>query len=88
MHLCYGYCQECGISASGFPGFIVIHRELREFRAHYNTTCIIFENKIAALETCLLTAVNGIPLKVLSIIAEKFTIDGRPMTCTQDDILH
>lgn len=37
--LVHGYCPATQMSAQGVPGFIMIQREVRLFRAHYDATC-------------------------------------------------
>ena len=71
-----GSCTECGITASGIPGFIVIQRELREFKEHYNSTCAGYENKLAVLGETLDVKLSDLPGQVADIFHERYVVDG------------
>ena len=83
VHLKHGICDECGISASGVPGFIVIQRELREFRDHYNMTCGLYEHRLDVLGNALHQRFDGIAEDVASMILARCQINGAvPVTTT------
>lgn len=72
----HAICPETQMSAQGVPGIILISREVRQFRHHYDTTCTSYENRINGLSAQLQNAFEQLPHIIVEKLLERFQING------------
>ena len=77
------YCSNTHMSAQGVPGVIMISREVREFRRHYDTTCEVFNNRVSGLEHAIEKSLADIPDKVCEVLLKHFEINGATAVTTE-----
>ena len=80
--LVHGYCNcGCGMNANGVPGIVLIARELRLFRAHYNSTCNRVDEEIKRLGVEVKGILNELPNEIMRILLDNITgIGVQPIT--------
>lgn len=74
--LVHSHCSDTLINATGVPGIIVVSREVRLFREHYNRTCAIFDSSLQALYGRLDERMTALPQAIVDLLTERFRIDG------------
>lgn len=79
--LVHGYCQLTQMSAQGVPGFIMIQREVRQFRKHYDETCLHNQQQHQALCVQMQEHFDNLPQRIVSVILEHIRVEGaQPVT--------
>ena len=84
--LCHSYCSATRMSAQGVPAVIVISREIRNFRAHYDTTLAATCESLKEVMQLLDTQAEALPRKVVECITQNLVIAGA-VPVTQSDII-
>ncbi len=74
--LVHAHCADTSMNAQGVPGIILISREIRNFRMHYDSTCTIFNQRVDNLTAQLLNSMNALPRTIIEQLTQKFRING------------
>ncbi len=64
------------MSAQGIPGIILISREVRLFRKHYDETCANTKEHIDVLRRDIAEKLDKLPEQVCDLILERYKIDN------------
>jgi len=79
--LVHSYCNDTLINAQGVPGFIAISREIRNFRAHYESVCNQYRDALTDLRIEMDQKFNEMPQEIVNALLEQVRIDGaNPIT--------
>jgi hypothetical protein len=79
--LTHSYCTDTHMSAQGVPGFIIISREVRQLRSHYEQTCMQNERQYADLSAQIDQHARVLPDKIAEVLLEKVQVNGaQPVT--------
>ena len=62
--------------AQGVPGFITISREIRIFRAHYDSICQQYCDRVSQMSAEMDQKFAELPHRVASVLLDQFRIDG------------
>ena len=82
--VCYSYCSDTHMSAQGVPGFIVISREIRVFREHFDTKLRQRDEQDANITSELKQMLDHLPLQIVSLILEKVQVEGAKQISLED----
>lgn len=74
--LVYSDCKDTMMFSQGVPGFIAISREIRNFRAHYDSVCQQYCDKITQLSADQDRRDNVLPQRLANVLLEQFQING------------
>lgn len=76
----FGYCEETMMTAHGVPALILVSREIRKFRAHYDTTCKAFSEGLEVLKRSIEGMESGIyadlPGEIVEAILRRVVVNG------------
>jgi hypothetical protein len=76
----FGYCEKTMMAAHGVPGLILVSREIRKFRAHYDTTCKAFSEGLEVLKRSIEGMESGIyadlPGEIVGAILQRVAVNG------------
>ena len=70
--------------AQGVPAVIMISREIREFRRHYNTTCDKYDDVFKDIKEILYTRLGLLPQQVVDTIRETLIVEGAVQVTSGD----
>jgi len=79
--LVHGYCQLTQMSAQGVPGFIMIQREVRQFKMHYDATCLHNQQQHQLLCVQMQELFDNLPHRIVTVLLEHIRVEGaQPVT--------
>jgi hypothetical protein len=73
---CHSYCEETMMSAQGVPAFITISREIRLFKAYYESTCNETSQHVITLKEEIHQLFNELPQMIVNTLLEQVRVDG------------
>ena len=74
--LVHSYCSDTLINAQGVPGFITISREIRNFRAHYESVCQQQCDAVSELRSDMDKKFTEMPQVIVNTLLEQVRVDG------------
>jgi hypothetical protein len=74
--LAHAYCADTRMSAQGVPGIIMISREVREFRKHYDATNHLYNGRIDELNDKQQDSFDKLPHQIIELLLAKFQVNG------------
>lgn len=78
--LVYSVCKDTLMNAQGVPGIILISRELRQFRQHYNETCNVFADGLLQVQRSIELVESGmhgrLPKEIVQEILKRISVNG------------
>ena len=82
--LVHSYCPDTHMNAQGVPGFIIISREIRNFRAIFDEKCREHEEGFASVRAHITNLCEQLPQKVVTAMLERIEIGGARPISIQD----
>jgi hypothetical protein len=77
----FSYCSDTMMHAQGVPGFITISREIRNFKAHYDSMSQQYRDSVNLLSTELNHRFAELPQVIVNVLLEQVRVDGaHPIT--------
>ena len=72
----YSYCSDTRMTAQGIPGFIIISRELRNFREYFDRMHRENNNAINELQAVMGERLDKLPQDIVNLLLEEVQIGG------------
>ena len=80
----HGYCHETHMWAQGVPAVIMISREIRDFRSHYQSTCDKYDASFDGLRQVIDDRLQLLPQKIVDSIREQLVVEGAVQVTSSD----
>ena len=82
--LVHAYSKETQMWAQGVPAVIMVSREIRDFRGHYNATCDKYDESFKDLRQMMDDRLGALPQQVVDNIRETLVVEGAVQVTTAD----
>lgn len=84
----HAFCQDTLMNAQGVPGIILISRELRNFRKHYDETRCTFQNGLSQVQRSVEQLESGmhrdLPKEIVQEIMKRIAVEGATPISLED----